>query len=78
MSVESGWKMRKQFRFILDWLIYFRRPCNLTKGRTIRKSDGGREGGGKAKIKIAQGKQNGKKFMYQKSLKKKIRAETFK
>jgi hypothetical protein len=33
-------------------------------------------GGEKAKIKIEQGKQK-KKFVHQKSLKKKIRAETF-
>jgi hypothetical protein len=34
-------------------------------------------GGAKAKIKIEQGKQTKKKFLHQKCLKKKIRAETF-
>ena len=34
-------------------------------------------GGAKAKIKIEQGKQTKKKFVHQKCLKKKIRAETF-
>jgi hypothetical protein len=49
--------------------------CNKpSKGRTIRKVMGG---GGKAKIKIEQGKRQEKKFVHQKSLKKKIRAETF-
>jgi hypothetical protein len=33
-------------------------------------------GGAKAKIKIEQGKQKNNKFVYQKSLKKKICAET--
>jgi hypothetical protein len=34
-------------------------------------------GGGKSKKKIEQGKQTKKKFVHQKCLKKKIRAETF-
>ena len=41
------------------------------KGRTIRKLMGG-----ETKIKFEQGKQK-KKFVHQKCLKKKIRAETF-
>jgi hypothetical protein len=48
------------------------------KGRTIRKVMGGGGGWGKSKNKNRAGKTNKqKKFVHQKCLKKKIRAETF-